>query len=507
MSLQWHAPPNNRYEMKKILSLIPSFLFLGSALCFPQWGPDVRLTHTTIECSTTSSNGRSIVSDTSGFLHVAWLQRARYSTRSTLWYRRWRGLWEAPVQLTDSTAFGGYYDASFSAAANNLGEVLVVWNDFRLEIWCRNSTDGGSSWNPEVRLTNVYGMSVSPSITTLGAAVHVVWLDYRDGPTGQVYYKRRVGGAWSQDTALTAQTDTLDYPTVACDSAGRVFVAWWKARNGKGELWFKRYNGVFWDPGVRLSQDTISYPALSNLPSMAVKGNGEIHLFWNGGDDEIYYKHSSDGGAAWGSDVRLTYDPAEKLWPSGGAGPGNRVQVAWADARTNPVFGDIYFKESSDGGQTWSSDTQLTADDPSSAGSVCPTLAVDPTGRLHVVWMDCRDTVYQVYYKSRAPLGIETTSSSLKPRTFELSQNHPNPWKEVTSIAYSLLVESQVELRVYNPMGQLVRTLVDSEQSAGSKRVAWDGRDDLGRDVPSGVYFYCLQAGKFSDTKKMVLIH
>lgn len=504
-------PPHNRYEMKKILSLLPSFLFLGSALCFSQWGPDVRLTQTDMLCSTTSGNGRSIVSDTSGFLHVAWLQKVQYSTRSTLWYRRWRGLWEAPVQLTDSTAFGGFYSTSFSVAANIQGEVFVVWTDIRLrsnnsEIYCRNSTDRGTSWNPEERLTNDPRGSVSPSIATLGAAVHVVWLDYRDGPTGQVYYKRRVGGAWSPDTALTAQVDTLDYPTVSCDSAGRVFVAWWKARNGKGELWFKRYDGVSWDPGVRLSQDTISFRALFNRPSMAVQGNGEIHLFWNGGDDEIYYKHSPDGGATWGSDVRLTYNPAEKLGPSGGAGPGSRVQVAWADARTNPVYGDIYFKESSDGGQTWGSDTQLTADDPSFSGSVSPTLAVDLTGKLHVVWMDCRDTVFQVYYKSRAQLGIEEGSAAFDRLSFNLFQNVPNPWVRGTNIAYTLPHEVKVVLRVYNPAGQLVRSLLNRKESAGYKQVAWDGRDDGGRRVPSGVYFYRLQAGGYSDTKKMVVI-
>ena len=418
---------------------------------------------------------------------------------------RYRGFWETPVQLTDSTVTGSA-SYSFTAATNNLGGMLVVWTDVRVsgnfEIYCRTSTDGGTNWNPEERLTNAPGGSESPSMAALGTTFHVVWLDRRDGPTGQVYYKKRVGGTWSQDTALTAQTDTLNGPTVACDSTGRVFVAWWKVRNRKGELWFKRFNGISWEPGVRLSQDTLLIDFSPYLPSLAVKGNGEIHLFWDSGDEEIHYRRSPDGGASWGPDVRLTYDPAESWWPSGAIGPGGRVQVVWADGRTNGR-GDIFFKESMDDGQSWSPDSQLTTD---SSESWCPSLAVDPRGGLHVVWADSRDTVFQVYYKSRTPLGIEKDSTLFEQLSFNLFQSAPNPWVSATRISYTLPREAKVLLRVYNPVGQLVRSLVDCNESAGYKQVTWDGRDDCGRRVPSGVYFYRLQAGSFSDTKKMVLI-
>jgi FlgD Ig-like domain len=495
--------------MKTVFFFILLVIFQLSSSCFAQWGPDVRLTYSPFACSTTPGSGKSIVSDTSGFLHVAWMQIAGSgSSRKTLWYKRWRGIWMPPVQLTDSTVYGGALECSFSVTTNGLNEVHVVWTDIRngytsSEIYFRTSIDSGMSWMPEERLTDAPGKSVSPSLVALGATVHVSWIDYRDGPSGQVYYRKRDSGVWRQDTALTADSDTLSYSTIACDSLGRVFIAWWRARNRKGELWFKRFNGIAWEPGMRLSQDTLLNPGWSPyLPSMTVSGGGVIHLFWNSGDEEIYYKRSTDGGATWGPDVRLTYDPAESWWPSGGVGPGNRVQVVWADGRTNGM-GDIFFKESTDGGQSWSPDSQLTTD---SSESWCPSIAVDPRGGLHVVWMDSRDTVFQVYYKSRAPLGIEEGPTSFERLSFNLFQNAPNPWVRGTRFAYILPHEAQVVLRIYNPAGQLVRTLVSGKESAGYRQVDWDGRDDFGRMVPSGVYFYRLQAGAFSDTKKMVVI-
>jgi hypothetical protein len=91
---------------------------------------------------------------------------------------------------------------------------------------------------------------------------------------------------------------------------------------------------------------------------------------------------------------------------------------------------------------------------------------------------------------------------------YELRQNYPNPFNPVTRIEYSIRAQSQVTLRIYNVAGQLVRTLVNEEQSprAEGYSVRWSGRNDSGRPVSSGVYFYKLTAGSFTQTRKMVLL-
>ncbi len=101
------------------------------------------------------------------------------------------------------------------------------------------------------------------------------------------------------------------------------------------------------------------------------------------------------------------------------------------------------------------------------------------------------------------------------PTAFDLSQNYPNPfWSGATSraagnpstnIKYQLPQAVQVSLTIYNMLGQEVRKLVSAQQPAGYHTVVWDGRDNAGRRVPSGVYHYRLQAGNFIVTKRMLM--
>jgi len=92
------------------------------------------------------------------------------------------------------------------------------------------------------------------------------------------------------------------------------------------------------------------------------------------------------------------------------------------------------------------------------------------------------------------------------PESYALSQNYPNPFNPGTTIRYSLPQEGLTQLRVYNTLGQMVKTLVDGDQPAGEHAVYWDGTDDNGRRLSSGIYFYKLQAGDFSAAKKLVFV-
>jgi hypothetical protein len=90
---------------------------------------------------------------------------------------------------------------------------------------------------------------------------------------------------------------------------------------------------------------------------------------------------------------------------------------------------------------------------------------------------------------------------------YQLQQNYPNPFNPRTIINYRLAFDNFVELAIYNLSGQQIRTLVSIYQPAGSHQVEWDGRDESGQPVASGIYFYQLKAGNdFAATKKMVLL-
>jgi len=97
-------------------------------------------------------------------------------------------------------------------------------------------------------------------------------------------------------------------------------------------------------------------------------------------------------------------------------------------------------------------------------------------------------------------------SSSTLPTRFELSQNYPNPFNPTTTITLSLPQDSRVSLQVYDVTGRKVRTLADQPLPAGVHKIAWDGRNEGGEAVSSGVYIYRVQAGAFVESRKMVLL-
>jgi hypothetical protein len=92
------------------------------------------------------------------------------------------------------------------------------------------------------------------------------------------------------------------------------------------------------------------------------------------------------------------------------------------------------------------------------------------------------------------------------PTVYTLSQNYPNPFNPTTTIDYSLPKNGSVELVIYNTSGQKVRSLVTGAQNAGFYKIVWDGRNDYGESVASGVYIYKLVSGSFNKTAKMNLI-
>jgi len=92
------------------------------------------------------------------------------------------------------------------------------------------------------------------------------------------------------------------------------------------------------------------------------------------------------------------------------------------------------------------------------------------------------------------------------PKSYTLSQNYPNPFNPETTIRFQLPRAGHVVLRIFNIRGQKIRTLIDSPYQAGSHDVRWDSKDNHDNPVSSGLYFYQLQVGDFSQVRKMSLL-
>ncbi len=102
------------------------------------------------------------------------------------------------------------------------------------------------------------------------------------------------------------------------------------------------------------------------------------------------------------------------------------------------------------------------------------------------------------------PVGIE--DSDLVPTEYVLEQNYPNPFNPTTTLKYGLKETADVTIRIYNVLGQMVKTLVNAKQTAGFKEVTWDGTNDFGVKVSSGIYVYKIQANDFVKARKMILL-
>ncbi|HMQ99313.1 MAG TPA: T9SS type A sorting domain-containing protein [Ignavibacteria bacterium] len=104
-----------------------------------------------------------------------------------------------------------------------------------------------------------------------------------------------------------------------------------------------------------------------------------------------------------------------------------------------------------------------------------------------------------------ALIGITTISYEV-PERFELTQNYPNPFNPVTRFKFSLPKESDVQIVVFDIMGRVVSVLANGKYNAGKYEVDWNGTNSMNNQVASGVYFYKIVAGSYTDVKKMIML-
>ncbi|NHZ87289.1 MAG: T9SS type A sorting domain-containing protein [Planctomycetia bacterium] len=95
---------------------------------------------------------------------------------------------------------------------------------------------------------------------------------------------------------------------------------------------------------------------------------------------------------------------------------------------------------------------------------------------------------------------------TISPKGGWLKQNYPNPFNPSTTITFDLSEDTNVKISIYDMTGRLIRQLVNQTMTVGSKTINWDGKDEAGNPVSGSVYFYNLQTGDYSQTKKMVLM-
>jgi hypothetical protein len=215
---------------------------------FAQWQPDVRLTSGTLA----GSPARTMAAGGS-FVHVVW------GGGGGIYYKR---------STDDGVSWGPDTRLTFQSALSVAPTVSVVgsivncaWHDFRdgnAEIYYKRSTNGGVTWGNDMRLTNNPAPSTRPCISGSGSYVHVVWWEARDG-NWEIYYKRSTDGGtnWGADVRLTINPAFSEYPSVSA-SGMFVHVAWCDDRDGNMEIYYKRSTngGTTWGADIRLTNNS-----------------------------------------------------------------------------------------------------------------------------------------------------------------------------------------------------------------------------------------------------------
>jgi hypothetical protein len=133
---------------------------------------------------------------------------------------------------------------------------------------------------------------------------------------------------------------------------------------------------------------------------------------------------------------------------------------------------------------------------------------VDDTNPTYVMEADCfgsqNTDETMPFPQDCGPVSIASLPGT--PTSYALSQNYPNPFNPTTSINFTLPEASNVALTIYNALGQEVRTLKTDYLSAGNYSVTWDGLDNSGNMITSGVYIYTMTAGNHNFSKKMLML-
>ncbi|MCF8378131.1 MAG: T9SS type A sorting domain-containing protein [Bacteroidales bacterium] len=226
---------------------------------------------------------------------------------------------------------------------------------------------------------------------------------------------------------------------------------------------------------------------------------------------DVMFTRSEDGGLNWSSPVRVNDDFTNNTYQWFGTmsvAPDGRIDVVWLDTRENPgqLYSVLYYAYSHDAGNTWSENLPLSESfDPhigwpqqDKMGDYFDMVS-NETG-VHLAWANTFNGEEDVYYGRIYPEFTGAYEVSANNSVSSL-QNYPNPFMGKTYIRYYLSEKYPVKIHVHDVSGRLIAQLVNQTQNEGFHNTVFDATG-----LQAGVYFYTLQAGLYSETKKLTVI-
>ena len=285
-------------------------------------------------------------------------------------------------------------------ARTNDGKLWVVWHSWRSDnnIWYKTSDDNGVTWSADTQLSTDPSSDYDPAIMqTNDGTIWVVWYSYRSG-NADIWYKTSSDGGvtWSAATQLTTDSGSDYNPAITQTSDGTIWVVWYSYRSGNDDLWYKTSSdgGTIWSSAVQLT----AAPEGDYRPAIAQTSDGKIWVLWDSWRSDhpaIWYKTSDDGGTSWSADAEFGTDTNWDYAPTIAQTSDDTIWVARGSWSGDLGNWDIWYKTSDDGGTTWSADqqcTQFNGDD------LDPGLAALPGDQVALVWSSDRAVNYDIWF-------------------------------------------------------------------------------------------------------------
>jgi hypothetical protein len=394
----------------------------------------------------------------------------------------------------------------------------------------QNYLNGGNNWHIYVQRVNAAGVvqwaangvaictatgdQYEPELISDGAGGAIItWYEYSGGYYVGVFAQRvNAAGAiqWTLNgVAMGTPTGDQQYPEIIPDGAGGAIIAWQDRRGGTYDIYAQRVNATGVVQWAAYGVAICTAAGSQGDPQLTSDGTGGAIITWVDARDSYFVQAyvqrvNASGAVQWTPNgvaiCTVTYSLAYPQIVSDGAGG---AIITWEDHRSYHD-GDIRAQcVDALGGARWVANGVAVCD--TTGESYRPHLTSDGAGGAIITWYDYRGGSGSNIYAQRAPAGIVDVPMVSKVET-RLSQNAPNPFNPVTNISFSVAAPGEVSLRIYDIAGRVTRTLVDGWREPGVYSEVWDGRDEDGRALPSGVYFYSLKAGEVEATHKMVLL-
>ena len=542
--------------MSRVMKAVPLVVLFALIIAVPSvWANWVQ--DGVVLCNWTwHQHAPTITSDGAGGAIVTWMDY-RNGNNYDIYAQRVNA--SGSVQWTANgvalcTATGDQYHPMI--VSDGAGGAIVTWYDGRIagkDIYAqRVDASGAIQWTADgVALCTATWNVIWPTITSDGAGGAVVtWMDDRSA-SYDIYAQRvNASGAvqWTTDgVAICTATGDQAGPTIVSDGAGGGIVTWYDGRSENAHIYAQRVNAsgaVQWTANGK-ALCTATGDQL--YPTITSDGAGGAIVTWvdfrsGSYNADIYAQRVNDSGAVqWTANgVALCTATGDQWSPTIVSDCAGGGIVTWQDYRSGSNY-DVYAQRVDAAGHsvvatllqnyatTFSGDRiaitwTLSEIDEGIEFSVeratasdgpfieLPSSAVRRDG-LSFTFTDSNWQPNMSYwYRVECQIGnerkvlFETGPVATPALPLTLYQNSPNPFNPSTTIGYYLPEKCRVRLEIYGISGRRIASLVNREQEKDRYAIEWNGKDEHGNSVASGIYFYKLIAGKKTVSRKMVLI-